>query len=160
MPALLLGLLAAAVLWARQRAAHAAPGALPEVYQQTQTTLAQRGFQPGAEAYLPPIIAPDWARVLYANAAASQNPITMAAAAQQLQSLGQVQLAQALAAQYRALTNQPLPGFSPPMAAAGVGAGVYDPRIAAALRLLIRARRARRAEMMRRLAALRLARTS
>jgi hypothetical protein len=147
MPIVLLGLAVAAIVYATQHKAHASPGA-PGL----------QGLQPGAAAYLPPIMAPDWARVAYANAAASKNPITMAATAQQLIAGGQMDLAKALSTQYQALTNMPIPGVGGHSIA--IGAALADPRMMRALTLLARARRARREQMLRSIIASRIARTA
>jgi len=129
-----IGLAAAGLLWALTRGQHGTPAA------------------PGPAAYLPPIAAPDWARMAYAQAAASRDPILMASTAQLLVQRGQIELARALSAQYQQMTNQPIPGV--PMAAAG-GAGPFphlqaigafaDPRVLAMCRQLARRRRAMRA---------------
>lgn len=130
MPFFLLAAGVAVWLLARERSAHAQ--ALPA---------------PSWQQYMPPIQAPDAFRIAYAQAMASGNPIQMAAVAQSLMQQGQVQLAQALAAQYQRLTNNWIPGVPPmpgiTMAAAGAA---YDPRVANAIALLVKARRIRKAQ--------------
>jgi len=154
MPIVLLGLVVAALVYASQHKAHAAPGA-PGL----------QGLQPGAAAYLPPIVAPDWARVAYANAAASRNPIQMAATAQQLVAAGQLDLARALSSQYQALTNMPIPGVAGYGGSSiALGAAANDPRMMRAIALLVRAKQMRKrrqhAELMNALAMRRIAKSA
>lgn len=115
MPVVLAALIAAAFLLSRRQAhaAENAPTSLP-----SSTVLL-----PGAAAFLPPIVAPESLKILYANAMASGNPILLAQAAQAMMAHGQVQLAQALSARNQQLTNQPLPGVPPMQAAAGMWYG-------------------------------------
>lgn len=112
MPLALFGLAAViAFLW-KEKSSHATPGMAPQVL----PVMSMAQLQPGAATYLPPIAAPDWVRVTYANAMASANQIQMASAAQQLQQAGYPELAHALSLQYQQITNNPIPGV------AGVGA--------------------------------------
>lgn len=68
---------------------------------------------PGAEAYLPPIAAPDAVRIAYANAMYRKNPIEMVQCAQQIMAQYPqfAMLAQQLSASYAQLTNNPIPGI-------------------------------------------------
>lgn len=72
-------------------------------------------LQPGAAQYLPPVLAPDWVRVTFANAMASGNPMQMVAAANQINAAAP-ELAHSLSMAYQQITNNPIPGV------AGVGA--------------------------------------
>jgi hypothetical protein len=117
--------IAAGIAYMRSREAHAAPAL------------------PGPAAYMPPIAAPDWARMAYAQAAASRDPIIMVQTAQLLQQRGQTELAQALSAQYQQLTNQPIPGVGWGAGGWAPPGGPADPRMRQALALLQLARRER-----------------
>jgi hypothetical protein len=109
-----LAAIAAFLLW-KEKQATAATNPTPMLA--AAMTMAQ--LQPGAAQYLPPVMAPDWVRVTYANAMASGNPIQMAAAANQITASGDPSaptLAHQLSMAYQQITNNPIPGV------AGVGA--------------------------------------
>lgn len=154
MPAALIALILGGMfLLSRKQANAATPAQLPA---------------PDASAYMPPIAAPDWARMAYANAAASRDPIAMVQTAKLLMDRGQLELARALSAQYQQLTNQPIPGVGwysagarPPAMLPAWPSGLSDPRMQEALKLLLAVRREReRRAVLRLMHALRLSRTA